>query len=627
MHTLHHDDFAWKLAEHLLEDLGPFVSDRVRDAVKEAIASRSVHKFRSISVGSSFEQTNPHSFKAERQLLELFKKFSFSQDLMTPEEVLEDSKSKFLANQVRLDSFTLPEDAVVNDVCFRARGIIDSILGEFSKFDVLERATFGKKSSVGIPMRKACEGSRYEAPITGSREHIDWFQHMYSCWNRPAYLYACRRAEGRKAPLYREIDTLEAVLVDKTFKSKRLIMPNTTLGTLYSGGLGHLLADRLREFGYDIKHLQGVHGQLAKIGSITGTLVTADQSLASDNITTLLIERLFLREWADALKRGRIAKVSFYGHTFESKTFASMGIGFTFPLQTLVFLGLLIAIRDHLSLDEQTVISVYGDDLIYDDRLHDLVMEIFPKLGLVINADKTFATGYFRESCGQDYFRGIDVRPFYLAKVDGSSSVKKNAEAYLYKTINGLCRRWSKEELPCVTSFIISQLILVRDNKTLFEVPPDFPDTAGIKVSRFSIGTNDLYETRNRRDIHGTYRFSYLGFVPDMRDEIRHEPYLYLALRKEAVTDRLAEFAVTRIPKRAIPGTITEASVPIFKTLALPTRGTKKGMSDMRLKAPSRSKLSGLRVRPTLTVIPEMERGRYREQTGITSNWITVEGF
>jgi len=483
----------------------------------------------------------------------------------------------------------------------------------------MQRATFGKKSSVGVPMRKACEAERYEAPITGSHDHILWFDKLYSSFNKPAYNYAVNTAVNRKVPLYREIGMLEAVLVNKTWKSKRLIMPNTTLGTLYSSGLGRVIEDRLRVAGYDIKNLQVRHGQLAQLGSLTGSLVTADQSLASDNITVQLVDRIFPRSWASALKLGRIAEIEFYGHRFQTETFSTMGIGFTFPLQTLVFLSLLLAIRDHIGLDRSAVVSVFGDDLIYDKRMHELVIRTFPKLGLVINEDKTFAEGNFRESCGYDYYHGVDVRPFHLARSDGDVSCsKKRFEAYLYKAFNGIKRRWNYAEVPATLDYVIGEIRKLRNGRDPYLVPPDYPDTSGLKLTLQEI--EEFGFKRPNRNRNMSFNFPYLAFQAKMRQEDRHAPYYFLKLKSEVATDMKAILALMKVENELIRkkmlslrlnchGTVFEETTPIFRVVTDKKAGS------------FRSKLDGRWRCYSITEIPEQDQGRFREQSGVSINW------
>jgi hypothetical protein len=85
-----------------------------------------------------------------------------------------------------------------------------------------------------------------------------------------------------------------------------------------------------------------------------------------------------------------------------------MGNGYTFPLETLIFWGLAAA-----CCDRDSDATVYGDDIIIPSDRFELLAEILRYAGFILNVGKSFHVGPFRESCGKDYFKGIDVRPFY----------------------------------------------------------------------------------------------------------------------------------------------------------------------------------------------------------------------
>jgi hypothetical protein len=522
--TLDPEELAWKLANSLIEDFSPFASPAFIEKARSAYGARNLEKVRSLAMEE--DGLSIFDFKLQYQLVSLYKKFTFSKDLLSKEQVTRDSVDKFTENQVRLCSLDLGHiDRLTRDVVSYANGWIGQVLGVFDDLELMEEASFGKKSSVGIPYARACESARYEM-LTGSSPHLMWFEHRYGVYNRPAHLYAQRRAKNRKVPMYTEVEELTATLVPKTWKSRRMIMPNTTIGTLYSGGLGRVIESRLRSSGYDIANLQKIHGELARQGSIDNSLVTADQSLASDNITVRLIEMLLPQRWADACKFGRIDKLNLEGKSFITPTFSTMGIGFTFPLQTLVFLGLLHGIRLSLGLTKCRI-SVFGDDLIYSREMHATVVAVFPRLGLVINEDKTFYEGDFRESCGSDYYRGVDVRPFFLGQPDGPQLSGKRAEAYLYKTLNGILRRHSIYTVSTTLELLLTELRKFR--KTPLGVPPDFPDTSGVRCySRSDASELGCQAGWIGRD--GLLYFRFVSFEPKLRAEFRHWPIYYRVL-------------------------------------------------------------------------------------------------
>jgi hypothetical protein len=59
-------------------------------------------------------------------------------------------------------------------------------------------------------------------------------------------------------------------------------------------------------------------------------------------------------------------------------------------------------------------VSLYGDDIIVPTATAVSVVGGLESFGLKVNIRKSFWTGEFRESCGGDYFRGLDVTPVYL---------------------------------------------------------------------------------------------------------------------------------------------------------------------------------------------------------------------
>lgn len=565
-------------------------------------------------VGSS---TDAYQFKCRYQMESLFKRYRFEKDLMSAEELEEAAEMQFFDNQLRLadlDLSVLP--AYCKHLLFVARGYCHMILGNYDLEEHLALSRFGRKASVGIPMREATEAARYELPITGSVEHIVWFSRVALQEDDCARSYVYSQADGDK-PLFRAVDTLALTFVPKTFKSLRSIMPNTTIGTFYSDGLGKVISKRLKAAGYDIATLQERHGELARLASITGKLVTADQSLASDNITLDLVKAVVPDRWFEALNLGRIGKVKLpSGLVVHSKTFCTMGIGFTFPLQTLIFLCLLKAI-DHVYTHGRSEMSVYGDDMIYSVDMHPFVLTVFDKLGLKINADKTFAEGCFRESCGSDYYAGADVRPFLPKNERGSLVDRKNYELLLYGYYNGLKRRWHPVECPTTFDYLLAELDQV--SRGICRVPWFYPDQSGVKVDSPYDMLGIAYRLAPLKfGKHGQVFFKYLRFIANTKKETRHAPYLWRSLGS-----RLDSPVLYGSPRdvgkpgpsrvlRSIEGSvgISSSGTPIFQdgcSCGWPRKGRRK---------PHRC------GKQADTFIAEPGgRGRVLRQTGVTVHW------
>lgn len=99
-----------------------------------------------------------------------------------------------------------------------------------------------------------------------------------------------------------------------------------------------------------------------------------------------------------------------------------MGNACTFPVETLIFLGIALAsvlttrklkvtLRNVTRLARE--VAVYGDDVIVPVDSRELFSASLEVLYFKINDSKTFWNGNFRESCGVDAFRGYDVTPAY----------------------------------------------------------------------------------------------------------------------------------------------------------------------------------------------------------------------
>jgi hypothetical protein len=168
------------------------------------------------------------------------------------------------------------------------------------------------------------------------------------------------------------------------------------------------MAKRLLAVGVDIRD-QTRNQRLAASGSLTGALATLDLSSASDTISREIVFELLPLDWAIYLARARTQEVLLpNGAVLSQEKFSSMGNGFTFPLETLIFWGLAAA-----CCRSDSDVSVYGDDIIVPTEHFEYLTEVLVACGFVVNTKKSYASGPFRESCGKDYIMGIDVRPYY----------------------------------------------------------------------------------------------------------------------------------------------------------------------------------------------------------------------
>lgn len=210
--------------------------------------------------------------------------------------------------------------------------------------------------------------------------------------------------------------------VPKDSKKNRGICVEPSLLVGYQLSLGAHIRDALLKVGIDIK---GVHGQrnaqrlhrhLAKMASVTGKLATLDLSNASDTVAYMLVKTLLPKGWFDLLASLRSPETYVENKWRKLHKFSSMGNGFTFELETLLF----YALAKSVSGSERC--HAYGDDIILPGHCSLDLRALLTLAGFTTNVGKSFDDPLdpFRESCGGDFYDGLDVRPIFLKSIPQS---------------------------------------------------------------------------------------------------------------------------------------------------------------------------------------------------------------
>jgi hypothetical protein len=166
---------------------------------------------------------------------------------------------------------------------------------------------------------------------------------------------------------------------------------------------------------------QQINRRLALIGSREmNSWVTLDMKEASDRVSLQLVEDLFPATWVRALTAARTTATKLPdGTVVQLKKFAPMGSAVCFPVEALVFWALSVcAVRMQnptlTSRDVRDRIYVYGDDLIVRSEDQAAIRQLLPEFGLLFNEGKCCVAGSFRESCGCDAFKGVEVTPLRI---------------------------------------------------------------------------------------------------------------------------------------------------------------------------------------------------------------------
>nr|APG77021.1 hypothetical protein [Beihai levi-like virus 22] len=212
----------------------------------------------------------------------------------------------------------------------------------------------------------------------------------------------------------------ELFTVPKSTDIDRPACKEPEINMLLQRCVGGYIRQRLRQFGIDLND-QTRNQELAKTALAKG-LATIDLSSASDTVTRSLVMCLLPTEWWYLLDDLRVHWTSIDGEIHYLQMFSSMGNGFTFELESLLFWALTRSIC-RLS-GVRGTISVYGDDIIAPSRIGPRLRRVFAWFGFTVNAKKSHWSGPFRESCGKHYYDGRDVTPFYIRQpVSGKTDI------------------------------------------------------------------------------------------------------------------------------------------------------------------------------------------------------------
>ncbi|DAD50113.1 TPA_asm: RNA-directed RNA polymerase [ssRNA phage Gerhypos.3_19] len=201
--------------------------------------------------------------------------------------------------------------------------------------------------------------------------------------------------------------------VPKKTDIDRVACKEPDLNMFIQKGIGSYFRSCLRRTGINLND-QSINRSLAREGSITGKLATLDLSSASDSVSSGLVELLLPVTWYTLLDSARSPVTIIDGEEHRNHMFSSMGNGFTFELESLIFLVLARAVR-HFRRD-RGVVSVYGDDIICPTGSVPELTWVLNYFGFSVNLEKSFDSGPFRESCGGHYYDGVDITPFYIRK-------------------------------------------------------------------------------------------------------------------------------------------------------------------------------------------------------------------
>lgn len=298
-----------------------------------------------------------------------------------------------------------------------------------------------------------------------------------AAYSDPSWVYDIKVVDGNKLSF-----------VNKTQQIARPICTEPVTNMWLQLGFASILELRLKQkYGIDLSIQPEVNRRLATIGSISDQLCTVDLESASDSMSLCMLKECLPRSFmAYLLKMRSPCSRLPDGSVVELNMVSTMGNGFTFPLQTIIFTSAVIASYRYLGIpyvlrgpwDDRNV-SVFGDDIIVDRRVVHVLTRLLNLLGFLVNSDKTYVEGPFRESCGVDVFLGVDVRPVYIKQMltlqDSFTAVNR---LNLWSAKTGVSLRNT-----------VQYLLRCFPKAVRYPVPPDEGLEAGLHVPREHLST------------------------------------------------------------------------------------------------------------------------------------------
>lgn len=227
------------------------------------------------------------------------------------------------------------------------------------------------------------------------------------------------KAGFRDSILKSENDGSPMIAVPKSMKERRLIKPEPVHRAFYASKVRRLLeAQLIYTGGYEYLPWddQMVNQTLARLGAAQMGYSTIDASAASDcqsrELTFMLVP-----EWLRPYLYNSITDyVVVDGQRVRVRCFSTSGNQLTWFMLGVIMRSIAEYGCSWYTDDEGNPLHAYayGDDLVVPDVAYNTVVELLELFGYVINHDKSFtASELFRESCGGDFYAGLDVTPEY----------------------------------------------------------------------------------------------------------------------------------------------------------------------------------------------------------------------
>lgn len=376
--------------------------------------------------GQELSSACPRAVRDVRQILYMLYKLEVPHSETQEEEILRAFRD--------VDS-GLPETIADDEVIVHARNFITNVFSGVNPHDIIPKHGPGAVAT-GEKNHEKHRFSRLYRSIEQCYPFTDYFVYSLD--------HLCVEPEYLQNLEVLDAGTAKVVLVPKDSRGPRIISCEPLEYQWIQGGLGALIKEHLERSHWTRGHVnftdQRINGEFALKGSKGEPWVTLDMKEASDRVSLALVRKLFadVPVLLDCLLATRTPATQLpCGDKVTMKKFAPMGSNLCFPIEAIVFMALGVGTILHKQLLKARPVArqhqhrrytmlmkratrrlyVYGDDIIATREDYPELLQYFPKVGLMFNTDKCCTHGSFRESCGVDAYKGVDVTPLRVKRV------------------------------------------------------------------------------------------------------------------------------------------------------------------------------------------------------------------
>lgn len=396
------------------------------------------------------------------------------------------------------------------NVLLRARNIAHEILGPLPR-DWYQECSFTGGASTSRRRSESHPALKWWASptldvTTSALKHLLCLKSssevLDAVWQMPGNL--SMTTDSRKSsPFFRLVRGSRQTFVEKNYKTKRTILIEPDGNMVLQKGIGNIIRQRLRSRGINLNS-QTRNQRLAFAGSITGSLGTIDIAAASDSMTFAVLRLLLPWDWHRTILEIRSPKYQDQeGVWHDLIKVSSMGNGFTFELESLIFYCLTQAVVDILK-PEDTRVGIFGDDIIVASSVCGYLQEILSRCGFELNKSKSFWRGSFRESCGKHYHNGVDVTPVYCkADLDTPDEICR-----LYNQVRLWARCGTDIDHDERFSTALGTMLNLLKKEERIQVPTSYGPNAGLYFGDVSHRKIRFYRNRKGWDMLSFYTYS-----------------------------------------------------------------------------------------------------------------------